>query len=50
MKSRMILGLMAPFPEMRGRDCDKEEEGVEFGPVGCEMPDRLKSTDVERAL
>lgn len=28
----------------------RKEEGVEFGPVGCEMPDRLKSTDVERAL
>lgn len=45
---------MAPFTEMRstweeGTEA-KEEERVEFGSVGCEMPDRLESADVERAL
>lgn len=43
---------MAPFTEMRNtweeQTEAREEERVEFGPVGCEMPDKLKSTDVER--
>lgn len=28
----------------------EEEERVEFGPVGCETPERHPSADVERAV
>lgn len=51
MKLRLTLGFDGTVYGDEGQiEVKEEEKRVEFGSVGCEMPDRYPSEDVERAV